>query len=110
LAHSNKYHFEGVEMKTQRTLGDRLKLLREKRKMTISEVATQLQIPMSTYKEWESGRQIRGEPYLKLARVYQVSIQEILTGEKPQGQHILTQLEEFEDRIRLLRTDVISLI
>ena len=60
-------------------IGERLKQLREKQSLTVNEFAKKAGIPSSTYKEWEQGRQIRGEPYAQLAAVCQISVQELIT-------------------------------
>lgn len=91
------------------TLAKRLREMRHKKGLTIQEVSTQTGIPVSTYKEWENGRQIRGEPYLLLAQTYQVSLHEILTGEKGQANQLLEKLEEMERRIQDIKKDLISL-
>ncbi len=62
------------------TIHSRLKHYRHSSRLTIQQVSNLTGIPASTYKEWENGRQIRGEPYARLANLYQVSIQELITG------------------------------
>ncbi len=66
-------------MKTER-LGDRLRRLRIARGPTIEGVARRLNISSSTYREWENARAIRGEPYVKIRDLFQVSLEELLTG------------------------------
>lgn len=58
----------------------RLKELREKRKLRISDIASRLGVSVSTYREWEYGREIKGEPYEKLAEIFDVSISYLMTG------------------------------
>lgn len=88
---------------------ERLKKYRSKRGLTIKQVSQMTGIPESTYKEWENGRQIRGEPYLSLANAYQVSIQELLTGEKSQANHLLEQLDEITRLLEQTKRDLNSL-
>ena len=38
-------------------------------------------VPETTYREWEYGRQIRGEPYLKIAKAFGISVSELLGAE-----------------------------
>lgn len=90
------------------TIHQRLKRLRGECGLTVAEVSLRTGIPASTYKEWETGRQIRGEPYLKLASTFQVSLQELFTGEKPQQTRLLGQVDELQQRLLNLRQDLLS--
>ena len=42
------------------------------------EAARHIGVPESTYREWEYGRKIRGEPYLQIAKAFGVSLDELL--------------------------------
>ena len=64
-------------------LGKRLKRLRENNHLTISFIAKKIEVSPSTYRDWEYGRSIKGEPYMKLARLYGVSLNYLMTGEEP---------------------------
>ena len=86
----------------------RLRALRKGKSLTIQQVSTITGIPASTYKEWENGRQIRGEPYMNLARVFEVSVHELITGEKSQASPALKRIEEIEAHLAKLKTDLIS--
>ncbi len=65
------------------TLGERLKRLRLENNFTQKHVADALNIDRSTYTYYENGKT---EPNytstIKLARIFNVSVQEIITGEK----------------------------
>ena len=63
-------------------LGDRLKRLRSENGLSVKQVADFLAIAPSTYREWENGRQIRGEPYGQLAKVFKVEVGELITGKR----------------------------
>jgi len=91
------------------TLHERLKKYRVRRGLTLAEAATLSGVPVSTYKEWENGRQIRGEPYVALAQTYQISLQELLTGEKSQLGPALEQLDQLEQQIQTLKKNLIAL-
>lgn len=54
-----------------------LKRLRTKRGLKVSTCSVSLGVSQSTYREWENGRSISGEPYIKLAQLFQVSISEL---------------------------------
>lgn len=60
----------------------RITRLRRQRQLTQKDVADALEIPLSTYKEWEYGRRIQGEEiYARLAEVLSVDLRTLLTGE-----------------------------
>ncbi len=61
---------------------DRLRRLRVQCGLSVTQVAEELSIAPSTYREWENGRQILGEPYAQLAKVFRVEISELMTGVK----------------------------
>lgn len=90
------------------TLSIRLKKLRKSKGLTISELSQKTGISPSTYKEWEAGRQIRGEPYHKLALAFEVSIHELITGQKPSAREALVMLDEVESLIQRIKTDLHS--
>ncbi len=68
-----------------KTLGQRLKIFRTKTTLSAREVASQVGVSVSTYRDWENGRAIKGEPYTKLAEVLGVHVLEVLEGRRPGG-------------------------
>lgn len=81
-------------------ISERFKILRNKNNLSIREVALKLNISPSTYRSWEKGVSISGEPYVKLAEVYQVSLQELLTGQTTDINIQLKIIEEAVNKIR----------
>jgi transcriptional regulator with XRE-family HTH domain len=59
---------------------ERLKRLRQIKNLSVKEVANEIGVSTSTYREWEYGRKINGEPYSLLASVFEVDLSELLTG------------------------------
>ena len=59
----------------------RLRDFREGRRLSMRELARLINVPETTYREWEYGRAIRGEPYVKLARALGVSLEDLLGDE-----------------------------
>lgn len=94
-------------MKTER-LGDRLRRLRLDRGLTIEEVARRLDISSSTYREWENGRAIRGEPYIKMRDLFQVSLEELLTGKRGDQAKMLGEIEAIEKHVNVLRSEALK--
>ncbi|MNT06136.1 hypothetical protein D3C72_1407900 [compost metagenome] len=63
-----------------------------------------MNIPVSTYRDWEYGKQIKGEPYVDLAKVLDVSLTELLTGRKePIHTRIVTDLNEIARIVESIR-------
>jgi transcriptional regulator with XRE-family HTH domain len=63
----------------------RLRRLRMQNDLSVKQVANELSIAPSTYREWENGRSIRGEPYVQLAQVFNIEVSELMTGVKSQS-------------------------
>lgn len=80
------------------TIHERLRRLREIHNLNINQVARAIDVPVTTYREWENGRKILGEPYKQLAALYEVSVYELVTGEKPSPQ----VFEKIEQMIKTL--------
>ncbi len=64
-------------------ISKRLKRLRDGRKLTVKQIAALIGVSPSTYREWEYGRAIQGEPYPRLAEAFGVSLHYLITGEDP---------------------------
>ena len=60
----------------------RLKSASLEREMSIEEASRKIGVAGSTLRDWEQGRKILGEPYLKIAKVYEVPVYWLLTGEE----------------------------
>ncbi|MGE8003988.1 helix-turn-helix domain-containing protein [Lysinibacillus sp. NPDC093216] len=96
------------------TLGDRLTYLREKKGWTKTHVAKKLGIKtMSTYANWEYNlRQPDNEMLLKIADLYEVSVDYLLTGRvdvKVNGKKVLSKEErDVAKRMDELRDDLSS--
>jgi transcriptional regulator with XRE-family HTH domain len=89
-------------------LGDRLRRLRLDRGLAIEEVARQLNVSSSTYREWENGRAIQGEPYVKMRDLFQVSLEELLTGSKGDSTKALSELVAIEKHVTALRSELLK--
>jgi transcriptional regulator with XRE-family HTH domain len=80
--------------------GKRLKSYREKKGFQIVELAKLIDVSPSTYREWENGRNIIGQPYVALASALELSISELMTGEIPKIEKDLRGIEEHIKNIR----------
>ena len=90
------------------SLGQRLKRLREKNNLSVKEVAQALGIPVTTYREWENGRKIVGEPYPALAELFEVSVYELITGEKGKESNALLCVEAIRAELEKIRSHLLS--
>lgn len=74
--------------------GLRLKKLRTDKSLTVKEMAKRAGIPISSYREWEQGRKILGEPYPKMANALGVSLGELFGMQNVEQKEVLGALEE----------------
>jgi transcriptional regulator with XRE-family HTH domain len=91
------------------SMADRLQRLRNEKRLTQKSLAEQIGIPVSTYRDWEYGREIRGEPYLALAEVFGVGLYELLTGEKRSPSRMRKIVEDIDKSVTELKRTVVSL-
>ncbi len=91
------------------TIGKRIKQLREQKGKTASEIAQAIHVPISTYREWEYGRSIKGEFYIPLSQTLGISLLELLTGKKLDHSHVVSQVDEIERLVVRLKNDLGSL-
>ncbi len=81
----------------------RIKKQREKLGLTPSQLSSKIGVPLSTYIEWEGGRQIRGEdPYPKLACELKISLSHLITGKEKLD--VLESIDSIEKHIKVLRS------
>lgn len=92
------------------TLAARLKRMRTQKDMSAQQIADLTGIPVTTYREWENGRQILGEPYEKLSKALDVTLFELMTGRKPKNADLFLKLEELEKNLRELRSELGTLL
>lgn len=85
------------------TLAKRLKFYREKKGLSIREVARSLNVSPSTYRAWEYGAQIKGEPYFALAEMYDVSLTQLMLGKMLE---VEAQIEVIEKAIRSIKMNL----
>lgn len=89
-----------------KTINQRLQNIREKQKKSVSEMAQLIGVPASTYREWEYGRSIRGEYYFIISQVLNISLLELITGNKPDKYKLILEIEEIEKRLNIVKKDL----
>ena len=82
--------------------GQRLKVLRLEQKLSVDTVAKTLGIAPSTYREWENGRAVSGQPYVKMANIFKVGIHELMGLSDPH-QEVHAKLAEIEKLVQEIR-------
>ena len=58
-------------------ISEQLKKFRNKANLSAAECAESIGVSPSTYRDWENGRSISGEPYTKVAKVFGISLSEL---------------------------------
>jgi transcriptional regulator with XRE-family HTH domain len=91
------------------TFGQRLKRMRMKRGLTVTEVAMAANVSASTYREWEYGRAIRGEPYVRLAEILGVTLRELMVGERHSSK-ALEIADLIEEQVRRLKVELLNVV
>jgi transcriptional regulator with XRE-family HTH domain len=99
--HRYRFRKDGAGMKG---IGSRLQALRVSRSLTSKQVARSIAVAESTYRAWEAGRAITGEPYLALAELFGVSVYELLSGKRSTGaDEFRSAVEQVERGIEKLK-------
>ena len=81
-------------------LGERLRKSREQKGLSISEVARRLNVSPSTYRDWEYGREIKGEPYTAICSLFDISYSFLFTGKELEVEESLKKIELCIKKIR----------
>ena len=88
-------------------LSMRLKGYREAKKMSVRSIAEALDVPKTTYREWEEGRKISNhDALIKLSEILEIPLFELLTGRKVDIQNYLEPIEMIERQVHLLKAQI----
>lgn len=85
------------------SFSSRLKKLRLRKHLSQKEVAFEIGVPPSTYRDWEYGKKIVGEPYVELAEAFGVSLSELLTGKEVDKSELLRSVDELDRMIKIIQ-------
>lgn len=94
----------------QEPLNKRLERLRRAKGLTAKAMAKRIEVPESTYREWEYGRGLKLLPFKEISQVLAISVTELITGQQPDWQVHLNELEALETKVREIRLKLGSLI
>lgn len=85
------------------SLSQRIRKLRQERKMTIKEMAQHLGVPTSTYRDWEYGSKIPADALVQIGQLFNSSPNELLGLEKLQHKNLREAIYLIEEGLKLLR-------
>lgn len=101
---------EGEGSLEGKDLATRLKIRRSHLELTQKQMALKIGVPHTTYREWEYGRQIQSpEMLLRVASICQVSLHELITGEKAKPNQQIKELDQIISRLLSLKSNLVSL-
>ena len=83
--------------------GQRLQALRIRAKKSAAQVAHEIGVAPSTYRDWELGRAITGQPYMALSKSLNASIRDLFEEVDPQVSQLTEKLQAIEELVRELR-------
>jgi transcriptional regulator with XRE-family HTH domain len=86
-------------------IAQKIRQLRLDRKMTLKEMAKYLDVPVSTYRDWEYGRRMPAEAILKLSEVFGVPMMVFTKRELP-GAALQRAAYLMEEALRIVRNAV----
>jgi transcriptional regulator with XRE-family HTH domain len=86
----------------------RLRRFRVARGVKMKEMALHLGVSTSTYRDWEYGRAIKGEPYPKMADILSVSLAELLTGHEVVPDQLMKEVLKCEQALLDLKKKLAS--
>lgn len=85
------------------TISERMKMRRIKLGLKAKDIASVVGVSESTYRDWEYGRKIQGEPYIKIADALDMSILELLDIKTTDFSKFILAVDEIEKQIRSIR-------
>jgi transcriptional regulator with XRE-family HTH domain len=88
----------------------RLRHLRKARGLTMKEFANKIGVPQSTYRDWEYGGTISGQPYIRMALILNVSLYELLDGKRQRSNRLLNITVELESLVKELKKELDPLL
>lgn len=86
-------------------MAKKLVALRKSRSYSRKKAAALIGVPETTYREWEYGREIRGEPYSKIAKAFDVSLGDLL-DDTPSSFSIETRLMRVIDDLTVIHSEI----
>ena len=79
------------------------------RKFSMKDMAQKIGVPLSTYRDWEYGRSIKGEPYVKISEALGISLQNLLGQTSANKEETLKKIKKVLVQIEEIKKEVESL-
>jgi transcriptional regulator with XRE-family HTH domain len=57
--------------------GKRLRSLRVLHRLSLKEASLLIGVPVTTYRDWEYGKRIQGQPYINIARAFGITLNQL---------------------------------
>lgn len=93
-------------MNRSNKISKRICELRKKSGLSIRAAAEGISVSESTYRSWEYGSAIRGEPYEAIAKLYGVSLTYLLSGDDQAVERLVTRVLKVQDELKKLQTEI----
>lgn len=92
------------------TMSKRLIKFRKAKQLTQKQVAEFICVPATTYRDWEYGREIQGEPYYKLTELFEISLSELMGVDISKTRsNFLIKLRQLKQQIEDIEKDILSI-
>ena len=91
------------------SFNQRLSRLRKEKNLSAAEMARLIDVPPTTYREWEYGRKTKLPPFLKIGQVLAISVTELVTGQKSSPIPELEELRRIEEKLRQIRLTLLAM-
>jgi transcriptional regulator with XRE-family HTH domain len=88
----------------------KLKRLRKEKGLSMKALSQKIGVPASTYRDWEYGASVLGQPYIKIAEALDVSLHQLLGNERPKNESLLKLIARLESITQELKKEVLPLI
>lgn len=84
----------------------RLKKFRLQAKLSQRQAAKKIGVPESTYREWEYGNAILGEPYPQIAKAFNVSLNELFGLKDDPGKTTEEKVDKIISELQSLKSNL----
>lgn len=91
-------------------IAKRLRTRREELGIKVKDIAQHVGVAESTYRDWENGRSIQGEPYQELAEILDISLGKLLgVDERDVIQSFLLEVTKLEKSVKKIKLNATKL-
>lgn len=85
------------------SISEKMKERRVQLNLKVKDVAYQIGVAESTYRDWENGRKIQGEPYQLIADALEMNILELMEIQTSSFRLLMQEVENLEKHIKNIR-------